>query len=60
MTQRTPLITTVNEIVQKDNLNVINQPHLYLYGHQSLNDSDNKKMILSTIKLIKDTRRFTN
>ena len=58
MTQRTPLITTVNEIVQKNNLNVINQPHLYLYGHQSLNDSDNKKIILSTIKFIKDTTTF--
>ena len=60
MTQRTPLITTVNEIVQKNNLNVINQPHLYLYDHQSLNDSDNKNIILSTNKFIKDTRRFTN
>ena len=39
---------------------LINQPHLYLYGHQSLNDSENKKIILSTIKFIKDTQRFTN
>ena len=60
ITQRTSLITTVNEIVQKNNSNVINQPHIYLYGHQSLNDSENKKIILSKIKYIQDTRRFMN
>ena len=60
ITQRTSLITTVNEIAQKNNLHVINQPHFYLYDHHSLNDSENKKIILSTIKYIKDTRRFTN
>ena len=58
ITQRTSLITTVNEIVQKNNLNVINRPYFYLYGHQSLNDSENKKIILSTIKCIKDTRKL--
>ena len=35
-----------------------NQSHLYLYGHQTINFADNRKILLSTIKYIKETRRF--
>ena len=32
---------------------------LYLYGDPSINGLDNKKIILATIKYIKETRRFS-
>ena len=35
------------------------QSELYLYGHQSINITDNRKIILLTIKFVKDTQRFT-
>ena len=37
---------------------LVNQSQLYLHGDPSLNDSDNKIIILSTIKYIKETRRY--
>ena len=49
------------EILNKVRLNYLeNQSKLYLYGDSSMNNSDNKKIILSTIKYIKDTQRFLN
>ena len=57
---RATLAVKVIEILQRNNLNHLeNQPELYLYGHQSLNLSDNKKILLSTVKYIKDTRRYS-
>ena len=57
--QRATLITSVNEILQLNDLyDLRNQLKLYLYGHQSINFSDNKIILLSTIRYIKDTRRF--
>ena len=59
-TQRVTFVSSVNEILQKFNLNYLkNQLQLYLYGYASLNNTENKKIILSTIKYIKDTRRFS-
>ena len=53
-TQRATLAASVINILQKNNLNHLgNQPQLYLYGHRSINSTDNKKIILSTIKYIK-------
>ena len=44
-------MSNVNEILQKFNLNYLkNQLQLYLYGNASLNNTENKKIILSTIK----------
>ena len=57
--QRSALLTSVDDILQKNNLNHLgNQLQLYLYGHRSINYTDNRKILLSTIKYIKDTRRF--
>jgi len=59
-TQRATLASSVIEILQKYNLNHLgNQSHLYLYGHQTINFADNRKILLSTIKYIKETRRFS-
>ena len=59
-TQRVTLVSSVNEIIQKFNLNYLKtQLQLHLYGNASLNNTGNKKIILSTIKYIKDTRRFS-
>ena len=58
--QRATLASSVIEILQKYNLNRLgNQSNLYLYGHQTVNFADNRKILLSTIKFIKETRRFS-
>ena len=60
-TPRVSLLTSVNESLQKKNLNHAgNQLQLYLYGHPSLNFTDNRKILLSTIKFIKMTNRFSS
>ena len=57
--QRATLETSVNEIPLKNNLNYLeNQSQLYLYGHDSINFVDNRKILISTLKYIKDTCRF--
>ena len=57
--QRATLAGSVIQILLNKNLNHLgNQERLYLYGHESLNDTDNKAILLSTIKYIKDTERF--
>ena len=51
---------TAIEILHRNNLNHLgNLAELYLYGHQLLNRTDNKTILLSTIKYIKDTQRFS-
>ena len=58
--QRATLATSVIDILQRNNLNRLgNQSQLYLYGHQSISFTDNRNILLSTIKYIKDTRRFS-
>ena len=53
---RATLAASVINILQKNNLNHLgNQAQLYLYGHRSLNLTDNRKILMSTIKNIKDT-----
>ena len=60
ITQRANLVTSVNEILQKNNLNHLrNQSQLYLYGHDSINYAENRKILISTLNYIKETRRFT-
>ena len=57
--QRISLMTQVRSILQKNNLrNKENDPNLYLYGDSSFNIYDNKKILLSTIKYLKETKRF--
>ena len=58
--ERATLAINVIEILQRYNLNHLgNQSELYLYGHQSINVTDNRKILLLTLKYIKDTKRFT-
>ena len=58
--QRVTLVSSVNEILLKINKNHLESKlQLYLYGDPSINNSDNKNIILSTIKFIKETQRFT-
>ena len=60
VSQRAALVSIVNEILYKVRLNHLeNQSKLYLYGDSSINNSDNKKLMLSTIKYIKETQRFS-
>ena len=60
-TQRVTLAISVIEILQRNNLNHLsNQSELYLYGHSSINVIDNIKILLSTIKNIKDTQHFAS
>ena len=50
--QRVKLVTSVKEILFKVNWSHLeNQLQLYLYGDPSINDSDNKKILMSMIKL---------
>ena len=57
---RATLAASVINILQKNNLNYLgNQSKLYLYGDSSINSTENRKIILSTIKYIKDTSRFS-
>ena len=59
--QRATLAASVKNILQKNNLNYLgNNSKLYLYGHPSLNSTENKKIILATIKYIKESLRFSN
>ena len=59
-TPRATLTANVMNILQKNNLNYLgNKSQLYLYGHPSIIFTDNKKIILSTIKHIKATLRFS-
>ena len=58
--QRVILKLSVVNILQKNNQNHSgNQTQVYLYGHRSINPSDNKLILLATIKYIKDTQRFS-
>ena len=60
-TPRATLAASVINILQENNLNYLaNQPKLYLYGHPSIIFTDNRKIILSTIKYIKATLRFSS
>ena len=59
--KRAALMSNVNEILLKMNLNFLrNQLKLYLYGHPSIICSDNRKILMSTTKYVKETQRFPN
>ena len=52
-TQRATLASSVIEILQKYNLNRLgNQSELYLYGHRSINNTDNRKILLVTMLML--------
>ena len=59
-TQRVTLAVSVIGILLRNNLNHLSNDLLvYLYGHDSMSDRDNKTLLQSTIKYIKDTQRFS-
>ena len=58
--KRAALATTVIPILISNNLNhLANDENLYLYGNNSINNIDNKAILLATIKFLKDTNRFS-
>ena len=58
--QRAALASSVIIILQSHNLtNLANDTKLYLYGHETLNPTENKNILLSTIRFIKSTERFS-
>ena len=54
-TQRETLINSVTAIL----LIPLNELNLFLYGHPSISQTDNKRILMSTIKFIKDSGRFS-
>ena len=59
-TKRASLATKVIPILIRNNLNHLSDDEkLYLYGNDSINDNDNKTILLATMKFIKDTNRFS-
>ena len=58
--KRASLATTVIPILIRNSLNhLANDENLYLYGNNSINDNDNKAILVATIKFLKDTNRFS-
>ena len=58
--ERIALTSTVDNILRKNNLDLIKSVGIYLYGHPSLSIMDNKNIILSTLAYIKCTNRFAS
>ena len=59
--QRAQLFNEVHQVINKYNLcELTRNIDLYLYGHRSITNSDNKKIILATIKFIEVTGRLDN
>ena len=52
-------MNNVNNVLQKNNLTLPVESNLYLYGHPSFDNIDNRHIILATIKYIKETGRFS-
>ena len=58
--KRASLATKVVPILIRNNLNHMSEDEkLYLYGNDSMSDSDNKVILLATMKFIKETNRFS-
>ena len=63
-TKRAAMIGSVDEILQKNNLNYptnfpVNELNLYLYGLPTISPADNSSILMATIKFIKNTNRFS-
>ena len=57
---RLSLRTAVMDILLPNNIqHLISNTELYLYGHSSLTVIENKNILLSTIKFIKESNRFS-
>ena len=56
---REKLIFQLREILRKNKLNPIINTELCLYGHASLNHSDNRKILVASLEYIKCSNRFS-
>ena len=56
---RLKLISSVSSILTVDLRHLLDDPHLYLYGHSSLTKPANTSIVLSTIQYINETDRFS-
>ena len=60
LAQRLILMEEVREILDNYNLaHKLSQESLFLYGDSAINVTDNKRILMSTIKYIKSTKRFS-
>ena len=59
ITPRSVLISIVENLLQRHNLTVTNFGELLLYGHPSLDESENRIIILATLEFINQTKRFS-
>ena len=60
MGHRITLLSSVSNILTANNLeNLSEKIELYLYGHPSLPTGDNRRILQSTIKFIKESNRFS-
>ena len=58
--QRLILMEEVCEILDNGNLALkLGNVSLFLYGYSAINVTENKRMLMSTIKYIKGTKRFS-
>ena len=58
--ERVSFMNTIESVTSVYNLDHIQQlVVVYLYGHVSFSDFDNEKNFLSTIKFLKDSKRFS-
>ena len=55
---RDVLFSCVETILQKHDITVTNLVQILLYGHPSLNDSENKNILIATLEYITKTKRF--
>ena len=52
------LLACVETVLQKYDLDVTNFVEVLLYGHPSLDESENRTIILATLEFIDNTKRF--
>ena len=58
LNHRNTLLTSVNQILNRYELDINDFTHLLLYGHANITDVDNKAILTLTIDYLKNTQRF--
>jgi len=53
-------VDVTNILIRENQLELANNVELYLYGNSKLSKASNKQILLSTIKYIKETKRFSS
>ena len=57
---RIVLSTKVNAILLNNDINRVLTTEIYIYGHGSVPDNDNRDVLLATIEFIVKSNRFSN